>query len=139
MLFRSVVFAVPHRVTSSFVIFHDYSIFQPTYPSPKGEGFADPLSGTLNSSLRPASISLSLVQALQSQDWKKRLVEGAEDVFGGHAVEGWCGDALRQSMGSLAYLSFTKRANSVCTPLWDFAILPVRSKMKACAAWKAAR
>ena len=23
----------------------------------------------------------------QIQDWKKRLVEGAEDVFGGHAVE----------------------------------------------------
>ena len=43
-----VVFAVPDRMTSSFVIFHDYSIIQPTYPSPKGEGFADPLSGTLN-------------------------------------------------------------------------------------------
>lgn len=27
------------------------------------------------------------VQPNQIQDWKKRLVEGAEDVFGGNAVE----------------------------------------------------
>ena len=27
------------------------------------------------------------VHANQIQDWKKQLVEGAQDVFGGHAVE----------------------------------------------------
>ena len=41
------VFAVPDRVATSFVVFHPYSIIQPTFPSPKGEGFTDPLSGTL--------------------------------------------------------------------------------------------
>ena len=46
-----VIFAVPDRVATSFVIFHDYSIIQPTYPSPKGEGFTDPLSGTLKRKL----------------------------------------------------------------------------------------
>ena len=49
-------------MTSSFVIFHDYSIIQPTYPSPKGEGFADPLSGTLNA--RREEYRLAIIAAL---------------------------------------------------------------------------
>ena len=39
------VFAIPDCVTSMFVICHTSVL---PYPSPKGEGFTDPLSGTLN-------------------------------------------------------------------------------------------
>jgi hypothetical protein len=35
-------------MTAAFVGFHRTSLYHPTYPSPEGEGFTDPLSGTLN-------------------------------------------------------------------------------------------
>ncbi len=39
--------AMVDRMAASLVIFHLLSLNQPTYPSPKGEGFTDPLWGTL--------------------------------------------------------------------------------------------
>lgn len=42
----------------------------------------------------------------QIQDWKKRLVEGAEDLFGGHASKAWHNEQevekLHAKIGQLA-------------------------------------
>jgi hypothetical protein len=43
---HEVVFAIPHRVATSLVVFHLYK--SRPHLSPKGEGFTDHLSGTLN-------------------------------------------------------------------------------------------
>src|ERR1700691_5043296 len=43
---HQMVFAIPPRVPATPVVFHLYK--SRAHPSPKGEGFTDPLSGTLN-------------------------------------------------------------------------------------------
>ena len=105
------ILTIPHRVTASLVIFHLHTISRYphlTCPSPKGEGFADPLSGTSNpfaadhptqafqpdnlhpfvGNLRqdmPAGVIYNLVDYLELVDWTGRQIR--EDKVGSIPTE----------------------------------------------------